>query len=95
VAITAPAGGATVSSIVTLSANASDNAAVQSVQFRIDGAELGARDTWAPYSIAWDTNAVANGTHAITAVVRDKAGNQTTSATVTVTVSNTNTSLRD
>ena len=91
VALTAPAGGATVSSIVTLSANASDNAAVQSVQFRIDGAELGARDTWAPYSVAWNTNTVANGTHVITAVARDKAGNQTTSATVTVTVSNTNT----
>ena len=91
VALTAPAAGATVSSIVTISANASDNGAVQSVQFTVDGADLGARDSSAPYSIAWNTSTVANGTHRLTAIARDTAGNPTTSATVTVTVSNTTT----
>ena len=83
VALTAPAAGATVSSIVTISANASDNGALQSVQFTLDGADLGARDTWAPYSVAWNTSTVTNGTHRLTAIARDTAGNQTTSATVT------------
>ncbi len=92
VAITAPAGGATVSSIVTLSANASDNAGVQSVQFRIDGCGTRRSVTRGPHTASPGTpTRLANGTHFITAVVRDKAGNRTTSATVTVTVSNTQT----
>src|SRR5262249_56144284 len=38
--------------------------------------------------IRWNTTSVANGTHTLTAVARDAAGNATTSASVTVTVSN-------
>ncbi|MBN1674620.1 MAG: hypothetical protein JXR37_26470, partial [Kiritimatiellae bacterium] len=55
VALSAPAGGATVSNTVTVSATASDNVGVVGVQFRLDGANLGAEDTSAPYSIAWNT----------------------------------------
>ena len=51
--------------------------------------DLGAEDTTAPYSRAWDTRTVPNGTHVLTAVARDIAGNQTTSSPITVTVSNT------
>jgi hypothetical protein len=58
------------------------------VQFKLDGANLGAEDTTAPYSIAWNTTTTTNGTHTLTAVARDAAGNTTTSAPVTVTVSN-------
>ncbi|NUT54739.1 MAG: hypothetical protein HOQ03_01980, partial [Thermoleophilia bacterium] len=88
VAISAPAAGATVSSSVTVTANASDNGSVAGVQFRLDGAALGAEDTSAPYSVSWDTFATANGPHTLTAVARDGAGNTTTSANVAVTVSN-------
>ena len=88
VAITAPANGATVSATVTVSANASDNVGVVGVQFYVDGATLGAEDTAGPYSVSWDTTSVANGSHALTAIARDAAGNRTTSATVSVTVSN-------
>jgi hypothetical protein len=88
VSLTAPAGGATVTGPVTVSANAADNIAVAGVQFTLDGASLGAEDTVAPYSVSWSTVTAANGTHSLTAVARDAAGNTTTSAPISVTVSN-------
>src|SRR5204862_298811 len=88
VSVTAPAGGATVSGTTTISATASDNVGVVGVQFRLDGANLGAEDTTAPYSIAWDTTTASNASHTLTAIARDAAGNTTTAAAVTVTVFN-------
>ncbi len=58
------------------------------VQFKLDGNDLGAADTSAPYSAAWNTASAANGSHRLTAVARDAAGNTTTSAAVDVTVDN-------
>ena len=90
VSITAPVGGATLTgTTVTLSANASDNVGVIGVQFLVDGVAVGVEDTSAPYSIAWDSTSVANGAHTISARARDSAGNQQTSAAVSVDVSNT------
>ena len=63
---------------VTVSADASDD--IVGVQFKLDGANLGAEDTSAPYSIVWDTTGVANGPHTLTAVARDAAGNTATAA---------------
>src|SRR5262249_58092846 len=71
-----------------VSATASDSVAVVGVLFMLDGAGLGAEDTASPYAIAWNTATVANGVHTLTARARDGAGNTTTSAPVTVTVSN-------
>jgi hypothetical protein len=88
VTVTSPANSATVSGSVTLQANASDNVGVKSVQFRLDGANLGSPLTTAPYSSSWNTAATANGSHTISAVATDAAGNQGSSAVVTVTVSN-------
>jgi hypothetical protein len=89
VSMSAPASGATVSGgSVTLSVNTSDNVGVVGVQFKLDGSNLGAEDTAAPYSISWDTTPIGNGSHSLTAVARDAAGNQATSAPLTVTVSN-------
>ena len=88
ITMTAPGNGATVSGSVTVAANASDNVGVTSVQFELDGANLGAPLTDSPYSISWDSTSVSNGSHTLTAVARDAAGNQTTAAPVTVTVSN-------
>ncbi len=89
VSITAPAPGSTVSGTISVSATASDNVGVAGVQFRLDGNNLGAEDTSSPYSISWNTTAASNGSHSLTAVARDAAGNRTTSAAVTVTVNNT------
>jgi hypothetical protein len=88
VTITAPAAGATLSGSVSVAASASDNVGVVGVQFKLDGNLLGPEITSSPYSMTWDTAPVANGTHTLTAVVRDAAGNQTTSAAVTVDVQN-------
>src|SRR5882762_4916426 len=88
VSITAPTAGSTVGGATTVSASASDNVGVVGVQFKLDGANLGAEDTTAPYSISWDTTGASNGSHTLTAVARDAAGNRTTSAPVTVTVFN-------
>ena len=86
---TAPANGATVSgSAVQVAANASDNVGVEGVQFKLDGANLGSEVTSPPYSLSWNTGTAANGSHTLTAVARDAAGNTTTSGSVSVTVSN-------
>jgi hypothetical protein len=87
VSITSPANGATVSGTINVTASASDNQGVAGVQFFLDGA-FGAEDDTAPYSVPWDTTRSSNGSHTITAVARDNAGNQTTSQPVTVTVNN-------
>jgi chitinase len=89
VSLTAPSNGATVSgSSVSVAANASDNVGVAGVQFKLDGANLGAEDTTSTYGITWDTTAASNGSHALTATARDAAGNTATSASINVTVSN-------
>jgi hypothetical protein len=86
VSVTAPA---TVTGTVTVSASATDNIGVVGVRFRLDGADLAVEDTSAPYSATWNTTTATNGTHALTAVARDAAGNTTTSTGLTVTVANT------
>ena len=88
VSISSPSGGATVTGAVAVTATASDNVGVGGVQFKLDGANLGAEDVSAPYSVSWNTAAAANGAHTITAVARDAAANVTTSGSVAVTVSN-------
>lgn len=88
VAITSPSDGATVSGTVAVRASASDDVGVAGVQFFVDGAPVGAEDTTAPYEVAWETTAVADGEHTLTARARDAAGNIGTSAPVTATVSN-------
>lgn len=88
ISITAPANNATVSGSVTVSADASDNIGVIGVQFFLDGIKLGTEDTSAPYSITWDTTTTTNGSHTLSALARDAAGNTTTSSPVNVIVMN-------
>jgi hypothetical protein len=89
VSVTSPTAGTTVSgSSVALSANATDNVGVVGVQFKVDGANVGAEDTTSPYSVTWNSTSVSDGNHTVTAVARDAAGNTTTSSSVSVTVNN-------
>jgi glucose/arabinose dehydrogenase/PKD repeat protein len=88
VTVTSPAGGATVSGSVEIQASASDDVGLQGVQFKVDGQDVGSLDTTAPYRVPWDTRSAANGSHQLTAVARDSAGNTTTSNGVAVTVQN-------
>jgi hypothetical protein len=89
VSITSPASGATVSGAITVTANASDNVGIASVQFQFDGSNLGAADTTAPYSASLSTTTLANGKHTLTAVATDTSNNKATSAAVSITVNNT------
>ncbi|HYC70071.1 MAG TPA: glycoside hydrolase family 9 protein [Opitutaceae bacterium] len=86
VSVTAPATASGTS--VAVSATASDNVGVAGVQFLLGGNALGAEDTAAPFSTTWNSTTATNGSHVLTAVARDAAGNRTTSAAVTVNVSN-------
>src|SRR5262245_62056108 len=91
VTMTSPASGSTVSGTVSVSAGVSIVGAltVAGVQFKLDGANLGAEDTSAPYSVSWNTASAGNGTHTLSAVARDGLlGLTFTSNTVTVTVNN-------
>jgi hypothetical protein len=88
VSLTAPASGSAVSGVVSVAASAADDVGVESVQFKLDGATLGSADTTAPYEYGWDTRGASNGSHTLTAVAIDAAGNQETSTAVTVTVDN-------
>ena len=72
---------------VSVTVNASDNVGVAGVRFKLDGNNLGAEDTVAPYSVSWNTTTVSNGAHVLTATARDAAGNSTT-VTRNVTVLN-------
>src|SRR5260221_3518655 len=88
VAMTSPSPGAYLRGTTAVGANATDNVAVAGVQFKLDGANLGAEVTTSPYGVSWNTAAAANGTHSLSAVARDAAGNTTTSTAVAVTVDN-------
>ena len=90
VTMTAPAIGMTVlGDSVTISATATDNVAVASVQFQLDGTNLGNALTSAgpSYSATWDSTKVLNGSHTLSALATDTSGNSAT-ASVTVTVNN-------
>jgi hypothetical protein len=88
VRITSPASGATVSGIITVTADASDNVGVAGVQFQYNGINFDGEDTSAPYTATAYTNHVPDGNYTLTAVARDAAGNRTTSDPVTITVAN-------
>jgi hypothetical protein len=87
VAITSPASGTVVTGSLTVAASASDDIGVAGVQFTLDGVNVGAEDTSAPYQVAWDTTKSGNSSHTLRAWARDAAGNSSSSA-VTVTVNN-------
>ena len=88
VSITAPAANSSVSGTITVSATATDNVSVVGVQFKLDNANLGAETTIPLYTFTWNTTTVANGTHTLTAVARDAAGNVAISAPVSVMAAN-------
>jgi hypothetical protein len=88
VSLSAPSAGATVSGQVLIAADASDNVGVKSVQFQINGQNLGAADTTSPFSVNLDSKLYANGTHSIRAIAVDAAGNSTISAVRSININN-------
>ena len=86
-ALTAPADGTRIAGNTTLSASATDNVAVDHVDFLVDGSVVGAA-TSGPYDFSWNSTSVPNGAHTVRARAVDLSGNATTSAAVSLTVAN-------
>ncbi len=88
VELTAPGAGARVAGTLTLAAAAADESGIADVQFQVDGQDVGYADALAPFAVTWDTLQVADGSHTVTAIARDAAGNLSRSTPVLVTVAN-------
>jgi hypothetical protein len=73
VALQNPQEGGVVTRSITLSATASDPAGVQKVEFLVDNVSIG-NVTSAPYTLAWDVSALANGAHTVRAQATDAVG---------------------
>ena len=89
--ITSPASGATVTGTTPILAEATDNVSIVSVRFFLDGVSLGSKTSptvagGSTYRWNWETTATTKGAHTLTVVATDQAGNQTTSAPISVTV---------
>jgi hypothetical protein len=87
VTLTAPTASTTVSNSVSMTATASDNVAVASVTFLVDGSAIGTVSN-SPYALAWNSRSVANGPHTLQAQATDTSGNQSTLSAAAVTVQN-------
>jgi hypothetical protein len=75
VSLTSPLSDAVVTGIVSVTASASATHGIAGVQFSLDGVDLGAEVTKAPYSMSWDTSKVSDGNHTLSARASDTQGN--------------------
>ena len=89
VSLTSPAPNASLSGIITLSANATDTASgVQWVAFYADGGVALGKTSTAPYTVNFDTTLLPDGRYHVMAQVMDKVGWENYSDTVIVTLTN-------
>lgn len=88
--ITAPTSGSIITGNTTVTATAepTDTSTITSVQFKIDGQNVGGVDTSAPYSVDWNSSSVANGSHSLTSTATTSNGLSTTSTVVVFSTSN-------
>jgi serine protease len=86
ISITSPVNGTTVSGMVTISADASDDVGINQVDF-YNNTTLIASDTTSPYSVSWDSTGVTDGTYILKAVAIDSISQQT-SDSINVSVDN-------
>jgi subtilisin family serine protease len=86
VVLTSPASGATLSGVVSLRADATDDVGVTRVDFLLDGVLL-ASDTTAPFGVDWDSGSEVDGSHTLSARAHDAVNKVGTSAGVAVTTS--------
>ncbi|HWA24514.1 MAG TPA: Ig-like domain-containing protein, partial [Lacunisphaera sp.] len=89
ITLTSPTDGTTVSGVVTLAVDTTDNVGVTGVQYRLNDANFGALVTTAPFTLAWDTVPLTEGTYRLAAIAHDAAGHVMESAPVSVRVANT------
>jgi glucose/arabinose dehydrogenase len=83
--LTAPANLATdLTGVLTLSASATDNVGVATIEFQIDGQAVGVAGSGPVHSVALDSTAYASGQHVVRARAADAAGNLSAWASATV-----------
>ncbi|MDL1988603.1 MAG: S8 family serine peptidase [Deltaproteobacteria bacterium] len=93
VSISEPTNSSTVSDTVTIKATASDDVAVEKVEYQIDGADPwtnmkeGKGKNKGTYSANWDTTIVSDGLHTLTVRATDTSNNASTDQ-ISVTVAN-------
>ena len=86
-AVTVVAPSASLSGMVTLTAQVGDSVSVSQVEFFANGKAIGTAAS-APYTVQWNTQTSANGTVTLTATATEAYGKVANSAPVTVTVNN-------
>lgn len=74
VTITSPSAGATVSGVINVTVNASDNVGVKKVSLSVDGIIV-STSVSSPFTNSWNTGTVANGTHILKVTASDARGN--------------------
>jgi hypothetical protein len=78
----------TVSGTITLTAVATDNIAIEFVQFYVNDSPVGSPDTTSPYQYVWDTTNVSNGNNVIRAATYDTSENSAVTDYMTLNVNN-------
>jgi hypothetical protein len=86
--ITSPSANATVSGTVTVLVSAVSAITITKVELYVNGT-LSATDNSSPWSFSWNTQQAADGAYTLQAKAYDVAGHVGTSASISVTVSNT------
>jgi hypothetical protein len=86
VSITSPGNGATLTGNVSITASVSAQAAVTSVELKVDSTVVGT-DSSSPYSFTLNTFTLSKGSHTLTVTATD-ANAKTGSASITITVNN-------
>ncbi|MEQ1887034.1 MAG: Ig-like domain-containing protein [Bryobacteraceae bacterium] len=88
VSLAAPISNSTVSGTVTITANVTSAVSIASVSFILDGSTTIAQDANSPYSMSWNSAAVADGAHTLKAVAVDTNGASGTSTIISLTTLN-------
>jgi uncharacterized repeat protein (TIGR01451 family) len=74
---------------ISVSATATSTVGIASVQFYLDGSQLGSAVTSSPYTISWDTTMASDGSHSLYSEATDNNSNIASSSEITITVDNT------
>lgn len=86
--ITSPTASSSVSGVVIINLNVSDNVGVTRVELYVNNKNV-AIDNTSPFGFSWDSKGVNNGMNSLYVVAYDAAGNRTQSKEVVVNVANT------
>ena len=87
VSLLAPADGVSVSGVIPLEVDTSDNTGVLRVTYQLNGEKI-AGAYIDPFTTAWNTTRTANGTYILTAKAFDYRGNWTESSAITFSIDN-------